>query len=32
LQRYTTPPAEMQDKWKIRNMAFVRREPAAKGK
>lgn len=31
LQTYATPPAELQDKWKIRSMAFVRREPA-KGK
>ncbi len=32
LTTYATPPAELQDKWKIRSMAFVRREPAAKGK
>lgn len=32
LQTFSTPPAELQDKWKIRSMAFVRREPAAKGK
>jgi hypothetical protein len=33
MQASKTPPAELQDKWTIRRMSFVRREPAqAKGK
>ena len=28
LGAYNTPPAELQDKWNIRAMSFVRREPA----
>lgn len=31
LSAFNTPPAELQDKWTIRSMSFVRREPA-KGK
>lgn len=29
MQAFKTPPAELQDKWTIRRMSFVRREPAA---
>ncbi len=29
LQNHRTPPAELEDKWKVREMKFVRREPKA---